>query len=111
MLNAVRSFKSGQTIRDYPAKVGGLNPLCSAWPGRPFVSGVTAYTQTVLSCPYCGNSDHQALVSLVPEHSAKSAIDACKLCLGYVKVFTTLQGAPPEAVILEGYRLPRETGY
>jgi len=47
------------------------------------------------------------------------------MCPGYVKVFTTLQGAPPEAVILEdlarvemdlaaaaqGYRWPKGTGY
>jgi FdhE protein len=78
-----------------------------------------------LFCPYCGNTDHEKQVSLIAENSFKSAIDACKVCLGYVKIFTTLQGSPPERVILgdlasvemdvaaaeQGYRRPQGTGY
>jgi formate dehydrogenase maturation protein FdhE len=46
--------------------------------------------------------DHDALVSLVPEKAGSQAsIDACTRCLGYVKVFTTLQGCPPVTVMLE----------
>ena len=97
----------------------GYCPICAAWPAFAETRGIersrylrcgrcgAEWQAHVLSCPYCGNGDHERLVSLVPENSAKSAIDACKVCLGYVKVFTTLQGAPPEAVILEGYRLPK----
>jgi FdhE protein len=47
-------------------------------------------------------TDHDELVSLVPEKSGTNAvIDACQRCLGYVKTFTTLQGCPPGAVMLE----------
>jgi FdhE protein len=47
-------------------------------------------------------SDHDELVTLVPEKSGSNAvIDACKHCLGYVKTFTRLQGCPPGAVVLE----------
>lgn len=79
-----------------------------------------------LSCPYCGITDHNELVSLVAENGASNVvIDACKRCLGYVKVFTTLQGGPPAKVILDdlasvefdvvaaeqGYKRPQGTGY
>jgi FdhE protein len=70
--------------------------------------------------------DHTQLVSLVPENggAARSA-QACRRCLGYVKNFTRLQGAPATQVILddlasadidvaaveEGYRRPEGPGY
>lgn len=112
-------------------------PVCGAWPAFAETRGIErgrylrcgrcgAEWQThVLSCPYCGNTDHQELASLVAENSAKSAIDACKRCLGYIKVFTTLQGSLPDKVVLEdlgsvemdlaaadqGYRRPKGIGY
>ena len=47
-------------------------------------------------------TDHKELVSLVPEKDGTTrVIDACKRCFGYVKVFTVLQGCPPERVILD----------
>jgi FdhE protein len=79
-----------------------------------------------LFCPYCGVTDHEELVSLVPEKSgSNSVIEACKHCLGYVKSFTRLQGSPPAEVLLEdlasveldvaaieqGYKRPQGTGY
>jgi hypothetical protein len=63
------------------------------FPLRPLRQRV-ASSSLVLS--YCGMTDHNELVSLVPEKSgSNSVIDACKRCLGYVKTFTTLQGSPP----------------
>jgi FdhE protein len=70
-------------------------------------------------------TDHKEQLSFVPEISSKSAIDACKRCLGYVKTFTTLQGSLPAKVILDdlasveldvaaaeqGYRRPDGAGY
>jgi FdhE protein len=71
-------------------------------------------------------TDHKELVSLVPEKSASNAvIEACKRCLGYVKIFTVLQGSPPIQVMVDdlasvdldiaalelGYRRPADAGY
>jgi FdhE protein len=115
----------------------GYCPVCAAWPAFAETRGIersrylrcgrcgAEWQAHVLSCPYCGNSDHERLVSLIPENSAKSSIDACKVCLGYVKVFTTLQGTRADAVMLEdlgsveidlaaadqGYRRPKGPGY
>lgn len=115
----------------------GYCPVCGAWPAFAEMRGIersrylrcgrcgAEWQAHVLSCPYCGNSDHERLVSLIPENSAKSAIDGCKVCLGYVKVFTMLQGTRPDGVMLEdlgsveidlaaadqGYRRPKGPGY
>jgi FdhE protein len=71
-------------------------------------------------------TDHEELVSLVPEKSgATRVVDACKRCLGYLKSFTVLQGSPPARVILDdlasvdldiaaleqGYKRPAGPGY
>ena len=71
-------------------------------------------------------TDHEELVSLVPEkNGSNAAIDSCKRCLGYVKTFTTLQGSPPAnamvddlasvdidiAALEQGYRRPEGAGY
>jgi FdhE protein len=112
-------------------------PICGAWPAFAEMRGIersrylrcgrcgAEWQAHVLSCPYCGTTDHNSLASLVPENGANSTIDACKLCLGYVKVFTRLRGSSPDAVILEdlgsvemdlaaadqGYRRPKGMGY
>lgn len=79
-----------------------------------------------LRCPYCSVDDHNLLVSLVPEGGDAGAIvEACRSCLGYVKVFTRLQGCAPGAVMFDdlasvpldvaaldhGYRRPQGPGY
>jgi formate dehydrogenase maturation protein FdhE len=71
-------------------------------------------------------TDHDELVSLVPEKSGSYAvIDACQRCLGYSKTLTTLQGSPPATVMVDdlasvaldiaaleqGYHRPEGTGY
>lgn len=115
----------------------GYCPVCGAWPAFVEVRGIERsryfrcgrcggeWQAHLLFCPYCGNTDHNEQVSLVPESSPKSAVDACKRCLGYVKTFTTLQGSPPAKVILDdlasveldvaaaeqGYKHPQGAGY
>lgn len=115
----------------------GYCPVCGAWPAFAEVRGIERsrylrcgrcggeWQAHVLFCPFCGISDHNQQVSLVPEKSSKSAIDACKRCLGYVKTFTTLQGSAPAKIILDdlasveldvaaaeqGYRRPQGAGY
>lgn len=117
--------------------VEGYCPICGAWPTFAETRGIersryfrcgrcgSEWQARMLSCPYCGNTDHETLASFVSENSANSAIDTCKMCLGYVKVFTTLQGSSPSAVIVEDlksveldlaaadqeYRRPKGIGY
>ena len=116
----------------------GYCPICGAWPVFAEVRGIersrylrcgrcgAEWQMHCLSCPYCGITDHEELVSLVAENNASNAvIDACKRCFGYVKIFTRLQGSPPAQVILDdlasveldvvaaaqGYKRPQGTGY
>jgi FdhE protein len=116
----------------------GYCPTCGSWPSLAEVRGIersrylrcgrcgSAWQAHCLFCPYCGTTDHEQLVSLVPEKSgSNSVIDACKHCLGYVKSFTVLQGSPPARVLLDdlasvhldvaaveqGYQRPQGAGY
>ncbi|HTM07967.1 MAG TPA: formate dehydrogenase accessory protein FdhE [Verrucomicrobiae bacterium] len=118
--------------------VEGYCPLCGAWPAFAEVRGVERsrhlrcgrcagdWQLNELLCPYCGNDDHERLVRLVPEKGGTMrVVEACKRCLGYLKVFTTLQGSPPAKVVLDdlasvdldvaaleqGYRRPPGPGY
>lgn len=116
----------------------GYCPVCGAWPALAEVRGIERiryfrcgrcageWQTHGLTCPYCGMTDHNELVSMVPEKGGTSrVIDACKRCLGYVKTFTVLQGSPAAKVILDdlasvdldvaalerGYRRPQGPGY
>jgi len=116
----------------------GYCPVCGAWPAFAEVRGIErsrylrcgrcggGWQAQCLSCSYCAMTDHEELVSLVPEKSgSNAAIDACKRCHGYVKTFTTLQGSPPANVMVDdlasvdldiaaleqGYRRPEGAGY
>ena len=118
--------------------VEGYCPVCGAWPAFAEVRGVERsrclrcgrcggeWQAHCLFCPYCGMTNHEELVSLVPEKSgSNSVIDACRRCLGYVKSFTKLQGSPPVKVLLDdlasvqldvaaleqGYKRPQGAGY
>jgi FdhE protein len=92
----------------------GYCPVCGTWPAFAEVRGIErsryfrcgrcggGWQAQCLFCPYCAMTDHNELVSLVPEKSGSNAvIDACKRCLGYVKTFTTLQGSAPVKVIVD----------
>ena len=116
----------------------GYCPLCGAWPAFAEVRGIersryfrcgrcgAEWQAHCLFCPYCSMTDYKELASLVPEQNgAKSVIDACNRCLGYVKAFTKLQGSPPAKVMVDdlatvdldiaaleqGYRRPEGLGY
>ena len=118
--------------------VEGYCPICGAWPALAEVRGVERsrylrcgrcggeWQTHCLFCPYCGMTDHDELVSLLPEkNGANAVIDACRRCSGYVKTFTTLQGSPPAKIMLDdlasavldvaaleqGYRRPQGAGY
>ena len=113
-------------------------PICGAWPvfaeergierSRCFRCGRCGgewYART-MCCAYCGETDHDALATLVPERGrTDGVIEACRQCSGYVKVLTRLQGCAPASVLLDdlatvaldiaarsaGYVRPGATGY
>lgn len=116
----------------------GYCPVCGAWPGFAELCGVermrylrcvrcgAAWRAHGLSCVYCGMREHARLGSLVPEEGApKWAIELCRACNGYLKVFTALRPSAPEGLLLKdletveldlaagtrGYRRPEGTGY
>jgi FdhE protein len=118
--------------------VEGYCPVCGSWPAFAEVRGIERsrsfrcgrcggeWHARLLSCPYCTEGSHDALVSLVPENGAShGVIDACTSCHGYVKTFTRLQGCQPDTVMLEdlasvhfdvaaleqGYTRPSSAGY
>lgn len=90
----------------------GYCPVCGAWPAFAEVRGVersrhlrcgrcgSGWPMPVLSCPYCGTTDHGKLGSLVVDAAAsRFAVDVCHRCLGYLKTCTTLQPTQPAEVI------------
>jgi FdhE protein len=118
--------------------IEGYCPVCGAWPAFIEVRGIerrrylrcgrcgAEWQAHCLSCPFCAMTDHQELVSLVPEKSGSTRIvNACKGCCGYVKSFTVLQGGPAAGVMLDdlvsvdldvaalaqGYKRPKGAGY
>jgi FdhE protein len=113
-------------------------PICASWPAFVEVRGIeraryarcgrcgAGWHARLLQCLYCANSDHEQLLTLVPQGGAPtSAIDACAKCRGYLKVLTRLQGCAPGSVYLEdlanvaldiaaldaGYIRPQGAGY
>ena len=118
--------------------VEGYCPVCGSWPAFAEVRGIERtrifrcgrcggeWHARLLSCPYCTEGSHDALVSLVPENGeSHGTIDACTSCHGYVKTFTRLRGCEPDTVMLEdlasvhfdvaaleqGYTRPSGAGY
>jgi FdhE protein len=116
----------------------GYCPICGAWPAFAEVRGIERsryfrcgrcageWQVNCLVCAYCGMTDHEQLISLVPEQGGTTrVIEACKRCLGYVKTFTTLQASPAARVMLDdlasvdldiaalerGYKRPQGRGY
>lgn len=132
LLHACRRRWGGAIPRDWSR---GYCPLCGAWPAFAEMCGVersrylrcagcgSAWRANLLTCPHCNSTDHGKLVSLQVEGArAPTAIEACAVCLGYLKVFTRLQPVAPSQVVLEdlgsveldiaavhrGYRRPPE---
>ena len=92
----------------------GYCPICGAWPSFAEVRGIertrvlrcgrcgSAWRGQVLRCPYCATTDHEELVTLVPEGGAgRISVEACRRCEGYIKTIRTLQGCAPDVVMLE----------
>lgn len=92
----------------------GYCPVCGAWPAFAELRGIernrffrcgrcgSEWHARLLHCSYCGENDHNALASFVPEAGGlNAAIDGCSSCRRYGKTFTRLQGCPPGAVMLE----------
>ena len=94
--------------------VEGYCPVCGSWPAFAEVRGIertrclrcgrcgAAWHSQALRCPFCTADDHAELVTLVPQKpGATAVVEACRRCHGYLKSFTTLQGSPPNEVMLE----------
>jgi len=92
----------------------GYCPLCGAWPALAEVRVIernrylrcgrcgAEWESHVLCCPYCRTTDHEELVTLVPENGqANAVVEACRRCRGYLKSLTRLQGSPPAGVHLD----------
>jgi FdhE protein len=92
----------------------GFCPACAGWPAFAEVRGIDRsrylrcgrcgadWQTTCLQCPYCNMSDHDQLLTLMPENgSGARTVEACRACRGYVKSFTVLQASPGAVVILE----------
>lgn len=91
----------------------GYCHICGTWPAFAEMRGVERsrfhrcgrcggewYAQ-ILQCAYCRTTKHDEMVALVPEKAgAAGALDACRRCGGYMKVFARLQGCAPASVML-----------
>lgn len=92
----------------------GYCPVCASWPAFAEIRGIdrhrylrcgrcgAAWHGEVLRCAYCRNTDHEQMTTLVPDQQGvRGVIDVCRRCRSYLKAFTTLQGTPASAVMLE----------
>ncbi len=116
----------------------GYCPICGTWPAFAELRGIERsrfyrcvrcgceWQSHCLSCPYCAVTDHNQLVSLVSEKSnANHSVDACNRCLGYVKIFATLERRPAGRLMIDdlatvpldlaamerGYKRPSGAGF
>jgi len=92
----------------------GYCPVCGGWPSLAEIRGLDGarhlrcgccgsdWRTEWLRCPFCGESDHEKLGSLVsPDGLERHAIEICDGCRGYLKTFTTLTASRPGDVLLE----------
>lgn len=92
----------------------GYCPLCGSWPALAEEWGVercrqlrcarcgSAWRTSRLTCPFCSNRNHDKLTSLVPAAERPGmTVEACRLCLGYLKVEARLEPAAPRDVMLD----------
>ena len=65
-----------------------------------------AWMTNVLVCPFCGESDHEKLGSLVPEGPQGQVgwVETCSTCRGYVKARAALRAMSAESVLIEDAR-------
>jgi FdhE protein len=91
----------------------GFCPVCAGWPAFAEVRGIDRsrylrcgrcgadWVTICLQCPYCSMSDHDQLITLMPENGSARTVEVCQACRGYVKSFTVLQASSRAAVILD----------
>jgi FdhE protein len=115
----------------------GYCPICGAWPLLGELRGVelslwlrcsacgSGWRGQRLVCPYCGNADHHALGTLIPEGENRYRLSVCDRCKGYLKVVNAFDPPPPEllpiedaatmhldvAAIERGYQRPQGSGF
>lgn len=124
--------------RNSPHWPHGYCPICAGWPILAELRGLDRsrrlrcgrcggdWRVAWLSCPYCGETQHERLGSLVPEDELETRkVETCATCQGYLKSVTSLQAIPPielflrdlETVELDvvavdrGYARPPTPGY
>jgi FdhE protein len=89
-------------------------PVCGGWPALAEIRGLDGarhlrcgccgsdWRTEWLRCPFCGESDHEKLGSLVsPDRLERHGIGVCDGCRGYLKTFTTLTAIRPGDVLVE----------
>ena len=66
----------------------------------------TAWKTNVLICPFCGESDHARLGSLVPDGPQGQIcwVETCSTCKGYIKTRAALRSMIAESVLIEDAR-------
>ncbi len=92
----------------------GYCPVCGAWPTLAEVRGIERevrlrcsrcggeWRADWLRCPYCGNTDHERLGSLIPDTGGESRkVETCHACNGYLKTLATLRPWSPAEVVLQ----------
>ena len=91
----------------------GYCPICGSWPllgefrsldrTRRLRCGRCAQDWGInwLQCPYCRETDHERLGSLVLEGKLQTlTVETCLHCFGYLKSVTTLQALSPGELLL-----------
>lgn len=95
----------------------GYCPVCGAWPALAELRGLererrlrcgrcgSEWVIPLLHCPYCHETDHERLGSLVAEGEEQTRrADTCRTCGGYVKTFSRLAATPIWELPLEDLR-------
>lgn len=96
-----------------PAWGQGWCPICGAWPVMAELRGLEQsrhlrcsrcgadWAMPTLWCPFCGESDHAKLGSLISAEPGQTMrIELCQRCRGYIKTVATLRPWQPADVPL-----------
>jgi FdhE protein len=88
-------------------------PICGAWAALAEARGLERslrlrcgrcgadWAAVAVRCPFCGTADHEKLGALVSEREGDTRrVEACTVCLGYMKTVTTLRACAPADVRL-----------
>jgi FdhE protein len=96
-----------------PGWAEGCCPICGAWPTLAESRGLERarrlrcarcggdWGTVAFRCPFCANTDHRQLGSLVPEAGGEARrVETCDRCRGYVKSVATLRAWAADEVAL-----------